>query len=140
MVAGAEADDGQQREAAIGAGFAQPNAEAGRQVLADALIAHDPARNAVAYQNDVFTHGPAEDQIVKRRDAIELVSRHLQKLGNVPESFVGDPAPMSLDDLHGLNTHSPLVRIMRELRFDLASLFLSEHKSCSHQRSTSASK
>src|SRR5579864_6192749 len=58
-----EADDGQQREAAVGRRLPHWNAQAAAELLAQPFVSHDPAAHAVAHQYGMPTHGTAEDQV-----------------------------------------------------------------------------
>src|SRR5262249_61881525 len=67
------------------------------------------------------------DQIVKSRDAVQLRRRHLQKLGQVADALIRDPAPAPLNDLQRVNTGGAFLRVLMKLRFDLSSLFFCQH-------------
>ena len=44
-----------------------------------------------------------KNQVVERRDAVDLGGRHLQKIGDVANRLVGHPAAVPLDGLQGLD-------------------------------------
>src|SRR5579885_1680439 len=71
MVAMPETHDRQEREASVGRGPALPYAEAPLEVLAQPLVPHDPAGDAVAEQDDVSSDRTSEDEIVEGRDAVQ---------------------------------------------------------------------
>ena len=112
VVAGAEADDRQQREAAIGARLAQPDAEPSKSMLAQALGAQHPAGDAVADENHVLADRLAKDHVVKGRDAVELVGLICRQRGDVRKALVGYPAAMPLDDLQSRRHRRRGCRVM----------------------------
>src|SRR5215831_9038852 len=127
MVASAEAGDGQHSELAIRAGLAKLNPQARGQMLAYPVIAHNPTTDAVADEDHSPAHRLAEDQVVKSRDAVQLVGRHLEKLGQVADALVRHPAPAPLNDLQRINTDGAFLRVLMEFRLYLSSLFFGQH-------------
>src|SRR5579885_2415355 len=107
MVARSKANNREQRKPAVRRGLAHLHSQPLRQLIAQPVIAHDPATDAVAHHDDVSADGLAEDQIVERGHAVQFVNRDFQQLRDV---------------LHGVNRQGALVRIVRELRFDFPPL------------------
>ncbi len=62
--AGAEALDGEQGIAVVGGGLPIADGQLFFNRGRDLVIAHDPAADAVADQDDIPPHRPAEDQVV----------------------------------------------------------------------------
>src|SRR5262245_31644833 len=127
VVASAEAGDGQHSELSVRAGLAQIDPQARRQALAYPVVAHNPATDAVADKDHTLAHRFPENQVVKSRDAVQLVGRHLKKLGQVAYALVRHPSPASLNDLQRINTDGPFLRVLMNFRFYLLSLFFSQH-------------
>src|SRR5262252_5191783 len=127
VVASAEAGDGQHSELAIRTGLAKLNPQARGQMFAYPVVAHNPATDAVADEDHSPAHRLAEDQVVKGRHAVQLVGRHLKKLGQVADVLVRHPAPSPLNDLQRINTDGAFLRVLMEFRFYLFSLFFSQH-------------
>src|SRR5262245_32566565 len=96
-------------------------------MLAYPVIAHNPTTDAVADEDHSPAHRLAEDQVVKSRHAVQLVGRHLKKLGQVADALVRHPAPASLNDLQRINTDGAFLRVLMNFRFYLLSLFFSQH-------------
>src|SRR5262249_32936785 len=97
-------------------------------MLAYPVVAHNPATDAVADQDHAPAHRFPKDQVVKSRDAVQLVRRHPQELGQVADAFIRDPAPMALNDLQRINTRGSPDRVLIKLRLDLSSFFFGQHK------------
>ena len=62
------------------------------------------------------TDGFPKDEVVECRDAIQILSRDLEKLCNLEERVIRDPATSSLDDQQGIDGSPPFVRVMRSQR------------------------
>src|SRR5580700_4130910 len=75
-VAGSQAADRQQREAAIGRGLAETDAELLANLLPDLLVTGEEARHAIADLDDVSTDRPVEDQVVESGDAFDVGCRN----------------------------------------------------------------
>src|SRR5882672_3207716 len=127
MVASAEAWNRYHRELAIRAGLAQVDPQARGQMLAYPVVAHNPATDAVADEDHAPAHGLPEDQIVKSRDAVQLIRRHLEKLGQVADALIRHPAPAPLNDFQRIDTGGAFLRVLMKFRFYLSSLFFSQH-------------
>src|SRR6185437_9695769 len=89
VVAGSETNDREEREAAVGRRPAEGHAEPALEVIAQRLIAHDPARDAVAEEDDVTADLATVDEVVEGGDAVELVGRHLEEARDLAEMLVG---------------------------------------------------
>src|SRR5262245_25265858 len=100
-------------------------------MLAYAVVAHNPAADAIADENHVLPDWFAEDQVVKGRDAIQFLRRHHQKLGQVPDAFIRDPASVMLDNPQRINADSSILRVVLQLIFNFPSFILSKHCSLS---------
>ena len=87
------------------------------QVLAQLVVAHDPAAHAVADQDDVPAHRLAEDEVVEGGDAVQLVGGHAQAArATSRDGLVGHPAAVPLHDLQRLDAGGPLASAyVREL-------------------------
>src|SRR6266700_3199063 len=88
VVARPQADNRQQREAAVGSRLAELDPHVLGQLLANILVAHDPAAHAVADRDDVAADWLAKNQIVKSRDTIQVLYRHPEELGQILQAFV----------------------------------------------------
>ena len=113
-------------------------------MLADRVVAHDPATDAVAQKVDVPAHRAAEDHRVERREAVHLVGRHVEGGGDVADAFVRHPPAPALDDLQGLRGRGALLLVPPGLGLDLAFFLVAQHvlrsaRAAAVQRSTSAS-
>src|SRR5207244_13273598 len=114
-----EAHNGQQREAAIACGLAHLDAQPLTHLIAHPLISHDPSAYTVADHDNMSPHGLAKDQVVECRDAVEIFHAHPKELRQILETLVRYPSAMSLDDLHGINTHGLFCGIVRQFSFNL---------------------
>ena len=54
----------------------------------------------------------AKDEVVERGDAIQILGCDLEKLCNLEERVIRNPATPSLDDQQGIDGSPPLVRVM----------------------------
>src|SRR5215475_1120602 len=131
VVACAQAGDGQHRELAVRAGLAERDSQPRGQMFAYPLIAHNPATDAVTDEDHAPAHRLAKNQVVKSRDAVQLIGSHLEKLGQIADALVRHPAPPPLNDFQRVNTGGALMRVLMKFRFYLSSLFNSQHGSLS---------
>ena len=131
-VAGAEADDGQQREPAVRRRLAHADAELRLDGGAQLGVPQRPAGEAVADQHDVPADRLAEDHVAERRDAVQLRDREAQVLAEVGEGLVREPAPPRLHHAHGGRGGRPPVRVVPEDAVQLADLVVAQaHRSTS---------
>ena len=131
-VAGAEADDGQQREAAVRRGLAEADAELRLDGFAQLGVAQRPAGEAVADEHDVAPDRPAEEHVGEGRQAVELLDAHAEVRAEVGERLVGEPAPLPLQDAHRGRGGGAPVRVVRQDRVDLPAFVGAEaHRSTS---------
>src|SRR5450759_3045247 len=131
-VAGAQADDGQEREAVVRGGLAEADAELRLDGCAQLGVAQRPTGEAVADEHDVAPDRPAEEHVGERRQAVELLDAHAEVLAEVGEYLVGQPAAAALHDAHRSGGGGALVRVVRQRRFDLPAFVVAQaHRSTS---------
>ena len=75
VIASAQAHNRQQRELAVREWSHQVDVRAAARAARAAVVAHDPAAHAVAEEDHMSPDGPAEDQVVEGRDAVEVRRR-----------------------------------------------------------------
>ena len=85
----------------------KPTPSRAAQMLAQAVVAHDPAAHAVAEHDHVPAHRPAEDQVVERGDAVESAGDISSSSAMSRNALVGDPAAVPLHDLHRIDADAP---------------------------------
>src|SRR5690606_39668496 len=85
--------------------------------------AHQPAAHAVADVHDVPSDRAAVNQVVERRDAVELVDGHSEQLGDTAQRVVRDPAAAPLHDLQRVDARRAFAVVVRELALDLGDFF-----------------
>src|SRR5262249_14955942 len=127
VVACAEASDRQHSELAVRAGLTKRDPQTLGEMFAYPVVAHNPATDAVADEDHSPAHRLPEDQVVKGRHAVQLVGRHLKKLGQVADTLVRHPTTAPLNDLQRINTDGAFLRVLMKFRFYLSSLFFSQH-------------
>ena len=70
MIAGAQAGNGQQGITIVFGGLAIADGQLFFYTGGDLIVAHDPATDTVAEEDDVSSHGPTEDKAVIGRYAV----------------------------------------------------------------------
>src|SRR5665213_3812279 len=96
-------------------------------MFADAIIAHNPAAHAVAEHDHVRAYRLPEDQVVECCNTIQVGGRHLEQFANVADALVGNPSPVPLYDLHGIDTDRFPSGIAGHFSLNLLPLFSRKH-------------
>ena len=96
------------------------------QVLAQMVVAHDPATDAVAEQDHVPAHRPAENQVVECRDARPARPESSPAASAMSRNASSDTQPRCCCTIFiaSMQTRAA-VRIVRELGLDLGPLLFS---------------
>jgi hypothetical protein len=76
-------------------------------------------------------HGPPKNEVVKRRDTIQVGDRHAEVCGDIVKTFVGHPASMSLHDPHRIDTYGVTLWVVRGFRINLADFISTQHRAAS---------
>src|SRR3984885_14706043 len=117
-VAGAEAADRQQREAAIGRGLAETDAELFANLVPDFLVTGEEARHAIADLDDVSTDRPAEDQVVESGHAFDVGCRNPEQTPDRGYGVVRYPPVALLHDLERSNARGPRIFVVSHFLLD----------------------
>jgi hypothetical protein len=72
-------------------------------MVTNPFLFHDPATDAVAQKNYMFSNRTTVDAVVKRGDIVKLCHAHAQVSGNVRQGLVGYPSYTVLDDFKRVN-------------------------------------
>src|SRR5580692_2706144 len=118
LVAGAEAADRQQREAAISCGLAETDAELFAYLVTDLLITSQKARHAVADLDDISTDRAAEDQVVESGHALDVGCGDSEEMPDHGYGIVRYPAVAFLHDLERPNARGARIIVVPHFFLD----------------------
>src|SRR5262249_30708405 len=116
----------------------QFDAEALAEVLAHTVVAQHPTADAIADHDHMASDGLAKDQIIKRRDAVQVRGRHAEVRGNIVKALIGDPPSAPLYDFQRIDADGLTSGIVRCLCFNFTDLISAQHHAPPY-RSMSAS-
>src|SRR5262249_8046247 len=96
VVARSQANNRQQRESTVYRCSYKRRGQSCTEVVTNFDATHQPAGDAVADECHVLSDRFAMNEVVERRDTVEVGNGDAKQFGEIAEAFIGDPSPVAL--------------------------------------------